>query len=253
MKSSTRTLLAGVAIAALMATGLAGPASTQGRTSTGVFYQVEGLGYRTGSQSGLTNARGEFTSGPQDTVAFAVGDLVLGSVAMGPTPPARVTEAHLVPAVAGDPKRLEDPQVTNLARFLQSLDQDKNVENGVTISRSASDVVSRNKTIDFAQSEDAFAKDPAVVAIFSALNTPLRTGPQARNHLRRTLHGVRKMTDVRIPTRDPKVYLLGDLFLPIESGKYPVVLSSTKYGKAFPRGCSCTPAALLDAEKAEDA
>lgn len=252
MSTSKRMFLTGLA-AAMLAAVLSATGYAQMRGSTGVFYQVEGLSYRTAGQSGSTNARGEFTFGPRETVVFAIGDLVLGSVAMSPNPPARITEAHLVPALAGDVKRLEDPQVTNLARFVQSLDQDKNVENGITISRGTSDVVSRHKAIDFAQSEDAFTKDPGVAAIFSALNTPLRTGPQARNHLRRTLLGIRKMTDVRIPTRDPKVHLLGDLFLPIESGKYPVVMSSTKYGKAFPRGCSCTAAAVLDAEKAEDA
>jgi predicted acyl esterase len=251
MKSPKHTLLAGTAVATLLAMTMPVPGGAQSR-STATFYQVEGLTYRTGAQSGTTNARGEFTFATQETVTFAVGDLVLGSVAMPVKPPARVTEAHLVADVAGDVKRLEHPQVTNLARFLQSLDADANVENGVTISQKARDAASRHKAIDFAQSEDAFAKDPAVVAVFSDLRATLRTGPEARNHLRRTLLGIRKLTDIRIPTRDPNVQLVGDLFLPIEPGKYPVVLSATKYGKAFGRGCTCTPAAVLESAKNED-
>jgi hypothetical protein len=248
MSSLKRTLFGGFAVMSMIAVQSAGIDAQQGE-ATGVFYLVEGLTYRAGARSGTTNGRGEFTFGPQDTVTFAVGELVLGTVSMGSRPPGRVTEAHLV---SGDVKRLEDSRVTNLARFLQSLDEDRNVENGVTISRRTSDAVSRHKTIDFSQREETFAKDPAVIAILSEVGATLRTGPHARNHLRRTLLGIRKLTDVRIPTRDSSVYLLGDLFLPIESGRYPVVLSATKYGKAFERGCSCTPAAVLEAEKRED-
>ena len=90
------------------------------------------------------------------------------------------------------------------------------------------------------------------MALFSELRLSLRTGAQARNHVRRTLLGIRKLTDVRIPTRDPQVHLLADIFLPIDGDRYPVVLAATKYGKTFGRGCACTATAALEAEKIED-
>jgi hypothetical protein len=238
---------------AVVATLVAMPASAraQGGDGTGVFFATEGLTYRSSGRSGVTSARGEFTVRPEERLTFAVGDVVLGSVGPGSLS-SPLTPAHLVPEVAGDVKKIRHQRVTNLARFLQSLDQDGNPENGVTISRQTREAVSRRKTIDFNQTEAAFASDPTVTALFAELKMTLRSGPQARNLLRRTLLGIRKLSDIRIPTRDPEVQLVADLFLPVEPGKYPVVMAATKYGKAFGRGCTCTPQAALDAEKAED-
>jgi predicted acyl esterase len=250
---TSRTYVAATGILVVASAVLLRPAAgrAQSGEATGVFYQTEGLTYRTAAGAATTNAKGEFTFRRGDTVTFAVGDLVLGSVAMRDATP-RLTAAHLVPEVAGNVKKIRNGRVTNIARFLQSLDEDGNLENGIRISRTASEAVSRRGTINFDQSEDAFEKDPGVVALFAELKTSLRTGPQARNELRRTLLGVRKFANVKIPTRDPNVQLIGDLFLPMESGKYPVVLSATKYGKAFGRGCTCTSDAVLAAEKTED-
>ena len=226
---------------------------SQTRESTGVFHQTEGLTYRTSARSGTTTARGEFTYRAGDTITFAVGDVMLGSVTMSSkTAAVRLTPAHLVAAVVGDVRKIRNARVTNIARFVQSLDDDGNIENGITIGRRTVDAVSRRKSIDFDQTEDAFGQDPTVVALFADLNLSLRTGAQARNHLRRTLLGIRKLTDIRIPTRDPKVQLLADIFLPIDGERYPVVLAATKYGKTFGRGCACTPAAAIEAEKVED-
>jgi hypothetical protein len=126
-----------------------------------------------------------------------------------------MTPAHLVrvlvegmmgmkmPAAAGDPKNVIDPTVTNLARFVQSLDKDCNPENGIVIDASAGKIVGKySKKINFDQDEAAFTADSDVNALFKELNLTLRTPAQARNHLRRTLYGIRKTTDVKIPTRD---------------------------------------------------
>jgi predicted acyl esterase len=221
---------------------------------TGVFYDspTEGLRYETATGSGWTDAEGGFKYRAGETVTFSVGKLVLGSVAVDPRLQ-RVTPAHLVAEVAGDVAKIKNQKVTNLARFVQSLDADGNVENGIVITRQTSATVSRYKgRIQFDQSEDAFTVDSNVAALFKELNKTLRTGPQARNHLRRTLLGIQKLSDVPIPTRDG-LNLLGDIFRPIDDGEYPVVLTATKYGKAFGSGCACTPGAALDKETAEDA
>lgn len=52
-----------------------------------------------------------------------------------------------------------------------------------------------------------------------------------RNHLRRAAAGFKVLRDVRIPVRD-RAYIVADVYLPLDdSKKYPVLLSSTIYGK----------------------
>jgi len=216
---------------------------------TGVFYGVEGLGYETRTLSGMTNSNGEFQYRPGETVTFSVGHLVLGSVPGGNE---RVTPAHLVLGVNGDLKKLKIPKATNMARFLHSVDEDDNVENGITITSGIGDAIEPYKRkIDFNLSETDFGADPSVGALFVDLNKTLRSPAQARNHLRRTLYSIRKQTDVKIPMRDG-AYVLGDIFRPIDEGKYPAIVSIGSYGKAPYRGCICNEEELLEKEVTED-
>ena len=243
-----------VIVTATLSAMLAGCGMSSAPEDVAIFDQVEGLGYRSSSGlEGETNQNGEFRFAEGDQVTFAIGDLVLGSVEMvaGSTP-APVTVAHLVPDVGGSLDGLSDQRVTNLARLLQSLDGDQNIENGITISQDVAAAASRHAEIDFDQSEQAFEADPHVVALAGEVDATLRTPAQARNELRRTLRGIRKMSDVSIPTRDPEVQMLADVFMPREPGPYPVVMSVSRYGKAFERGCTCDPDSLLEAERRED-
>jgi predicted acyl esterase len=216
----------------------------------GVFYDspVQGLEYQTQTISGITNEKGEFKYRPGETVTFSVGGLVLGS-ARGRK---RVTPADLVVEVGGEVKRIKNQKVTNISRFLQSLDEDGNVENGITITDESRNTVRRYRyRINFDQTEAAFTADQNVTALFGELGATLRTGPQARNHLYRTLNGVKKITDVKIPTRDGS-YLSANIFRPIEEGKYPTVMSLGAYGKDRYRGVICNQADLLEHEETED-
>jgi uncharacterized protein len=209
---------------------------------------VQGLEYETQTMSGVTNERGEFRYRGGETVTFSVGGLVLGS-APGSK---HLTPAHLVIEVGGDVRKIKNGAVTNIARFLQSLDKDGNVENGITITDEIRNTVRRHRYgIRFDQSEEAFGENPAVKALCSELRITLRTGAQARNHLRRTLKGIRKQTDVRIPTRDG-AYLLADVYRPLEAGTYPAIVNMGIYGKAFQRGCICNQKDLLEKEAMED-
>jgi len=225
-------------------------ASQKGKTLKGVFYDspVQGLEYKTQTVSGVTNEKGEFEYCPEETVIFSVGGLVLGAAPGNK----RVTPAHLALEVSGNLKKLRNQKVTNITRFIQSLDEDGNVENGITITDETRNVVKRYRyKINFDQPEQAFTEDPDVKALFAEFKKTLRTAAQARNHLRRTLNGIRKMTDVKVPTRDGS-YLLADVYRPIEEGKYPVVMSFGGYGKAFWFGCICNEEDLLRCEKLED-
>ncbi|MXY16804.1 MAG: hypothetical protein F4Y57_07355, partial [Acidobacteria bacterium] len=247
MNTAVRALIVLAAGTAL----LGGAACSQAPEESAAFHDVEGLAYSGASgSSGTTGEHGEFHFAAGDQVTFAIGELVLGTADMGGGL-RRVTPAHLVPEVGGDVDGIADQRVTNIATLVQSLDADGNPENGVTITPAASAAASQ-AAIDFDQSPQAFAADPAVAALVGELGASLRAPEQARNMLRRTLRGIRKLTDVPIPTRDPDVALLGDVFLPLEPGPYPVVLSVTRYGKAFERGCTCDAAQALEVEQRED-
>ena len=227
----------------------ASSAAAQGGVQTGVFYGVEGLNYRTATLSGTTNAQGEYKYRPGETVTFSVGDLPLGSTVgmQGLT-----TAAHIILGVNGDVEKIHFPQATNLARFLQTLDDDGNVENGIRITDKARQLVSRYEhDLEFGGNEDAFAAQPGIKAIVAALGTRLRTPAEARNQLRRTLWGIQKFTDVKIPTRDG-AYVLADIFRPIAPGKYPAIVGIGSYGKAFFRACTCNEKETLEKAVAED-
>ncbi|HEY0941922.1 MAG TPA: CocE/NonD family hydrolase [Steroidobacter sp.] len=240
-------------------------ASKSSALLTGVFAgPVIGLKYRTPTCAGVTNDKGEFQYRHNETVTFSIGNLVLGST-MGAD---RVNLSQLISRVDGRIEKVCDPVITNMARLLQTLDQDGDVENGVTIAPQVHDIVG-NRRINFGlegvlgmftsqEAVEKFSEDPLVIDLLAELNrTPgvftankprrLRSAAAARNELRRNIRGIVKMTDVKIPLRNGS-YLYADVFRPAAEGKYPVVMNFGVYGKAFVHGCICNEE---DAEKHE--
>jgi predicted acyl esterase len=251
----------------------------------GVFAgPIRGLRYETPTRSGFTNERGEFEYGAGECVTFLVGGLVLGAIAGEP----RVTLAQLVNRNDGKVDRLHDPMVTNLARLVQTFDQDGDFENGITIAPAVHQAIGP-MVLNFNQAatdaEDVheaalgsegtaamvafstdqtitFASDPAVTGLLEKLNatpgvftsnTPrrLRNGAAARNELRRSIRGVIKLTDVKIPLRDGS-YLCADIFLPDDGGLHPVVMNQGFYGKSFDHGTIGSDAEAQLKEEQED-
>ncbi len=155
-------------------------AATNPTPIVGVFVDafVAGIGYRTQTQSGLTNARGEFNYLPGETVTFYIGDLVFPPVlAKGTVTPLDMAQT-LNPA---------SPVVLNIARLLQSLDTDGNPANGITISPTAAQSAA---PVDFNLSLAQFAALPAVtnlVANSGSVTTAVVSVQQALTHLRDTL------------------------------------------------------------------
>ncbi|MDJ0358520.1 CocE/NonD family hydrolase [Paenarthrobacter sp. PH39-S1] len=229
---------------------------------------IRGLGYQTPTGSGITNERGEFHYRSGECVTFLIGGLVLGAIDGAP----RVNLAQLVDRADGKLDRLHDPMVTNIARFVQTLDQDGDFENGITIAPVVHDVIGpmvlnfNQAATDAADLDGAehglegtaamvafatdqtitFASDPAVTGLLATLNatpgafsanTPrrLRNGAAARNELRRNIRGIIKLTDVRIPLRDGS-WVCADVFRPADEGEYPVVMNQGFYGKSFDHG-----------------
>jgi uncharacterized protein len=239
-----------------------------GKSLTGVFAgPTSGLKYQTPTMTGLTSGRGEFRYRPGEAVTFLVGSLVLGTTRGAP----RVNLAQLVNRVVGNIDKLHDPSVTNLARFLLTLDQDGDLENGVTIAPAVHDIVG-SRVIKFDNppvvvtetlaGQDRFENDPVIADLLKDLNAApdvftakvprkLCTGTAARNELRRNIRGIIKTTDVKIPLRDGS-YVCADVFRPANDGNYPVIMSMSFYGKSFYHECICNEADAVLKEELED-
>lgn len=139
---------------------------------------VAGIGYRTATQSGITNAQGEFNYLPGETVTFFIGALEF------PPVPAKGIVTPLDMAQSLNPS---SPVVLNIARLLQSLDSDGNPANGISISPAAALVATQ---LDFNLGLTQFAASPAVtnlIANSGSTTTTIVSVQQALAHLRDTL------------------------------------------------------------------
>ena len=87
---------------------------------------VEGVTYTTDTQSGTTDSAGTFTYLPGEIVSFYIGDILIGSAEGA----GMLTPLDFVPGAIDE----TDPEVTNILRFVQSLDEDSDPDNGITIS-----------------------------------------------------------------------------------------------------------------------
>ncbi|CAB1080689.1 hypothetical protein D1AOALGA4SA_8368 [Olavius algarvensis Delta 1 endosymbiont] len=183
-----------VAAAGIIWTGCGGGGGSNGSTSptviSGTFVDspVKGLAYETASQSGLTDEKGTFKYIAGETVAFYIGDIALGESAAKET----ITPIDLVAGAVDE----TDPTVTNICRFLLSLDHDGNPDNGINLSpQTRQEAEFRN--IDLRMSVADFENDPDVQSFLDVLNAlnafaddndqPLYPAEQARSHLRVTL------------------------------------------------------------------
>ncbi len=157
-------------------------ASSAPTTVVGVLVDsfVAGIGYRTPSQSGVTNAQGEFNYLPGETVTFFIGTLEF------PPIPAKPLVTPLDMAQSLNPAA---PVVLNIARLLQSLDIDGNPANGISISPTATTAAT---PVDFSLDLTQFASSPAVtnlIANSGSTTTAIVSAQQALTHLRDTLIG----------------------------------------------------------------
>jgi len=155
---------------------------------------VQGLTYRTASESGITDTDGSFRYRPGETVTFAVGSLELGSAPAGES----VSPVALVEGADS----LEHRAVNNIAAFLQTLDHDGNLNNGIQITAETAETVSTYAdAISFDQPTADFAASTPVTELLAALNAAgtrvfddtdprprrLRKAQDARENLQRAL------------------------------------------------------------------
>ena len=216
---------------------------------------VAGLRFETPTRSGVTDPDGRFEYRDGEVVTFSVGSVLVGA-ARGAE---RLTVADIVARVGGDRDKLADPGLTNIARFLQTLDQDGNLDDGITLTPVVHELVG-DRPIDFryllsfvddpVDLVEAFTRDPVVAGLLEDLNRAnvftgtmpraLVSPAAARNEVRRNVLGIRRRRDVKIPLRNGS-FVYGDVFRPDSEELVPVVMNCGVYGRAFVHHSICGP------------
>jgi len=170
--------------------GGGGDGGTGTTTSQGTFVDspVEGLQYKTPTQSGITDAEGTFQYQEAEIITFSIGDIVLGS--------GSCKQIMSTIDLVGEAIDETHETVTNIARLLLSLDEDGDWDNGIRITETIRNEC-EGRSIDFAQSIEDFGNDPDVQNLFDVLNAlgvftdggvrTLCSAEQAQSHLRDTL------------------------------------------------------------------
>ena len=186
MKTTFRLLSLAIMAAALGACGGASPdssATAASAVSVGVFLDspVGGIGYRTASQSGKTNASGEFLYHPGETVSFFIGAIEFPAVAAKET---------VTPLDIANSTDINHPVVSNILTLLQSLDEDGDPSNGISIPAGAAALASAQVSLDV--SPETFATNPAVVQLIAnsgSVTSSLVSQTVAQTHFQATLFG----------------------------------------------------------------
>ena len=233
----------------------------------GVFAgPIAGLKYLTPSFGGLTNEKGEFLYREGERVVFLVGTTPIGSVAGAPV----VNLAQIVSRVDGNIHKLMDPGLTNIARFLCTLNHDGNLNGGIVIAPEVHEILGKTAinfrygvsftgpTVDHVRD---FEQDPIVGELLQELaqrgvfsdGAPrkLISAAAARNEVRRNILGILRFRDVKIPLQNGS-HVYADVFRPAKEGRFPVVMNCGVYGRAFHHHSICDAAGFDAHEEMEE-
>ncbi len=227
---------------------------------------IAGLKYQTPSCTGLTNERGEFRYRQGERIAFLVGNSAVG-YAVGAS---RLTLAHIITRVDGNIHKLMDAGLTNVARFLCSLDRAGNLDDGIEIAPAIHDIVGRRKInfrhdVSFAgptvDQVAAFAADQLVLDLLdefgrsglftSTVPRKLVSAAAARNEVRRNILGIVRFRDVKVPLQNGS-HVYADIYRPAKEGTYPVIMNCGPYGRAFNHHSICNEADFEAHEEMEE-
>lgn len=160
-----------------------GSGSDKSSTRVGLFIdsQVEGIQYKTASQSGKTNAKGQFKFTEGESVTFSIGDILL--------PEVKAAEViHVSGLYDGG---IESQQVINLARLLLTLDVDGDPTNGISISSKA---LSESKTVNIDFSSPTFETDVINFVANAGGSETLVSEEDVKEHIAKTLEEVERYT-----------------------------------------------------------
>ena len=156
-----------------------------GNVSEGVFLDsaVEGVRFTSATQNGFTDSKGTFLYLQGEVVSFYIGDILLGSA----SGKALITPLDFVPGAVD----ANNQQVTNILRFLQTLDQDSNPDNGIVIPNLVF-TMAAGQTLDFTLSTSDFESftDALVAFLTSGATTSLIDVSEAIAHFQETLDSI---------------------------------------------------------------
>lgn len=143
----------------LMLVACGGSSNGSSDKNIGVFLDspVVNIDYRTETIEGVTNSSGEYEYLSGETVTFFVGGLEFPTV---------VAKSTVTPLDLAETTDVNNSTVVNIIRLLQTLDQDANLDNGLTISNIAKSTAT---AVDFSLTEQEFEDSAAVTSlIFNA-------------------------------------------------------------------------------------
>ncbi len=149
------------------------------RLKSGLFLDsaVQGLSYVSGNLSGLTGQDGLYNYEEGRTITFRIGDIAIGSDV---PVKARMTPLDMVPGA----QTYKNTTVTNILRFLQTVDNDLNPDNGILVQED----IGKNETLDFTLPENDFTT--AATSLISRMFSDGRemvSVEDAQQHFRLTL------------------------------------------------------------------
>ena len=113
---------------------------------------VSGLDFVNGDNTGVTNALGQFSFDPSENISFSIGDIDLGTI-----DPSTIGSNTMIDTSFFDAFNVGSmtSEIGNISQFLQSLDDDADFTNGISIPSSVSSAAS-SMSIDFDQSASTF-------------------------------------------------------------------------------------------------
>ena len=128
MHTKNLNVVCAITLTAMTVVACGGSGSEEGPVLTGVFVDspVAGMKYVTPTVSGVTTADGEFNYRAGEAVVFSVGNLAL---------PVVIASDTVTPLDMTTTDDINDAAVINVARLLQSLDEDGDPSNGIVISQ----------------------------------------------------------------------------------------------------------------------
>lgn len=134
-----------------------GDQTQSGDVSTGrlIDAAVQGMDYVTATQSGTTNANGEFSYKPGEKVIFKMGGHSFTSVDAGNV---------ITPLDLAGTDDINDNAVVNIVRLLMTLDTDGDPSNGIAIDETVKNTASQ---INFNVAPADFANESNVTALLS--------------------------------------------------------------------------------------
>jgi len=187
--------------------GVTSSSSGLGAVMTGTFVDspVEGLEYQTETMAGITDIDGTFDYHEGETITFYFGGTILGETPVKPF----LTPIDLVPGAIDE----TNPEVINIVRFLMTLDEDQNPENGIRLSVEMEEVAVQF-FIDFSVNPDDFDMDAEMmnflIELYISGSFPYDMAERVLSSIEEAVAHLRASIEAMDPDRDGYTEEQGD-------------------------------------------